>query len=115
MVTELDRDNFEDEISEAELCLVTFYTDWCRNCKRLEEAWHELAILYKDRAEVMVGRVDCTAADNMNRLLCEREKVSGVPSIRLYRAGRGEEYSGSRELEQLQIAVEAILNPTPEE
>ena len=47
MVTELDRDNFEDEISEAELCLVTFYTDWCRNCKRLEEAWHELAILYK--------------------------------------------------------------------
>ena len=36
---------------------------------------------------MIVGDVDCSAADNINRELCEENSVDGVPTINVYKDG----------------------------
>ena len=82
----LDRDNFQDRVEEAGLVLIMFQADWCRHCKPLALTWEVLATQYRSQ-EVVMASVDCNAADNVNKELCSRLGVSGVPSIQIFRDG----------------------------
>ena len=76
----------------------------------------------------MIGHVDCTAGDNINKELCNSNGVNGFPTLNIYKDGvkvrrllslfnqnqcqyflQVEEYSGKRDLSVLQDFVEKHL------
>jgi thioredoxin domain-containing protein 5 len=108
-VAKLDNDNFEEE-TKSGVAFVKFFAPWCGHCKRLAPTWEELAKKYKDNKGVVIGHVDCTAADNINRPLCDAQGVKGFPTLHIYKDGaKAEEYSGKRGLGELIEFVEKHL------
>ena len=104
-VAKLDNDNFEEE-TKSGVAFVKFFAPWCGHCKRLAPTWEELAKKYKgdendnltnynnddnifisDNKGVVIGHVDCTAADNINRPLCDAQGVKGFPTLHIYKDG----------------------------
>jgi len=113
-VVVLDKDNFEEK-TKTGVVFVKFFAPWCGHCKRLAPTWEDLAKKYKDNAGVTIGHVDCTAAENANRALCDANGVNGFPTLNIYKDGeKAEEYSGKRDLESLSAFVEKHLAPATE-
>jgi len=114
-VVELGKDNFEEE-TKSGVAFVKFFAPWCGHCKRLAPTWEELAKKFKDNADVTIGHIDCTAADNTNRALCDSQGVNGFPTLNIYKDGeKAEEYSGKRDLDTLAAFVEKHLAAPVEE
>ena len=40
-----------------------------------------------DNDNVVIGHVDCTAGDNLNRALCDSNGVNGFPTLNIYKNG----------------------------
>ena len=67
---------------------------------------------------MLIGSVDCNAADNVNKGLCQRFGVRGVPNIQILKNGEQTgTHSGGRDLEDLIEMVERYIHPEhfPEE
>ncbi len=62
--------------------LVDFFADWCGPCRRLAPTIHDLAAEYKGRA--IFVKVDVDQA----KTLAARYKVSGIPDVRIFHAGK---------------------------
>jgi len=113
-VVVLDKDNFAEK-TKTGVVFVKFFAPWCGHCKRLAPTWEDLAKKYKDNAGVTIGHVDCTAAENANRALCDSNGVNGFPTLNIYKDGeKAEEYSGKRDLDSLSAFVEKHLAPATE-
>jgi len=113
VVAKLDKDNFEAE-TKSGVAFVKFFAPWCGHCKRLAPTWEELAKKYEDNDGVVIGHVDCTAADNINRPLCDAQGVNGFPTLNIYKDGvKAEEYNGKRDLAELAKFVEKHLAAEP--
>jgi len=109
-VVRLDKDNFEEK-TKTGVAFVKFYAPWCGHCKRLAPTWEQLAQKFEAMDGVMVGHVDCTAGDNVNKELCNSHGVNGFPTLNIYKDGeKVEEYNGKRDLAQLQDFVEKHLS-----
>jgi len=114
-VVKLDKNNFEEK-TKTGVAFVKFYAPWCGHCKRLAPTWEQLAQKFEAEDRVMIGHVDCTAGDNINRELCNSNGVNGFPTLNIYKDGvKVEEYSGKRDLSQLQDFVEKHLSAKTEE
>jgi len=112
-VIKLDKDNFEAE-TKSGVAFVKFFAPWCGHCKRLAPTWEELAKKFGDNEDVVIGHVDCTAADNINRPLCDAQGVNGFPTLHIYKDGvKAEEYNGKRDLAELAKFVEKHLAAEP--
>ncbi len=60
----------------------------------------------------MIGSVDCNAADNVNKGLCQRFGVRGVPNIQILKNGvQTGSHSGGRDFEDLTEMVERCIHP----
>jgi len=111
-VAVLDRDNFEDRTSEMEWTFIQFHADWCRHCKLMSDNWEKLAELYKDHSTVMIASLDCNAADSVNKDLCLKFGVGGLPHIQIFNFGhKVGDYSGKRNIEDLVALVEEYVHP----
>jgi thioredoxin domain-containing protein 5 len=109
-VVKLDKSNFEEK-TKTGVAFVKFYAPWCGHCKRLAPTWEQLAQTYEGVDGVMIGHVDCTAGDNINKELCNSNGVNGFPTLNIYKDGvKVEEYSGKRDLNQLKDFVEKHLS-----
>jgi len=109
-VVKLDKNNFEEQ-TKTGVAFVKFYAPWCGHCKRLAPTWEQLAQKFEAVDGVMIGHVDCTAGDNINKELCNSHGVNGFPTLNIYKDGvKVEEYSGKRDLSQLQDFVEKHLS-----
>jgi len=112
-VASLNNENFEAE-TKTGVAFVKFFAPWCGHCKRLAPTWEELAKKYSDNSGVVIGHVDCTAADNLNRPLCDAQGVNGFPTLNIYKDGvKAEEYNGKRDLAELEKFVEKHLAAAP--
>ena len=79
---ELNKENFESEVLEAEgYVLVDFWSQGCEPCKALMPSVHELADKYGDK--VKFTSLDTTKA----RRLAIKQKVLGLPTIAIYKDG----------------------------
>ena len=54
------------------------------NCKPSVESYHTVLA---DNSGVVIAHVDCTAADNTNRPLCDAQGVNGFPTLHIYKDG----------------------------
>jgi len=97
--------NFEESIKTG-TTFVKFFAPWCGHCKKLAPTWEDLGAKYKDNEAVTIAKVDCTAAGNTNKDLCDGEGVKGFPTLQIYKDGKKiTEYNGKRGLEELDAFV----------
>jgi len=112
-VVRLDKENFET-LTKTGVAFVKFFAPWCGHCKRLAPTWEELAKKYEDNTGVVIAHVDCTAADNINRPLCDSHGVNGFPTLNIYKDGvKAEEFNGKRDLAELEKFVEKHVAAAP--
>jgi thioredoxin 1 len=72
-------DDYEALLNSDKLVLVDFYADWCLPCKEMKPYLDRIAIEKKD--EVVVVRIDA----DVNKELCKKLGVSGLPVLKLYK------------------------------
>ena len=101
-MVELDRKNFEEEITNYEgYALVDFWGPTCEPCKALMPHVHKLAEEYGDK--IKFCSLDITKA----RRLAIGQKVMGLPAIIIYKDG--EQVERVAEAEATASAVEEMI------
>ncbi|CAB4064080.1 PDIA1 [Lepeophtheirus salmonis] len=88
--------NFEEvAMNKDKNVLVEFYAPWCGHCKQLVPIWEELGKNFADKEDIVIAKMDSTT----NEL--ESIKVTGFPTIKLFKKGSNEvvNYNGERTLE----------------
>merc|ERR1719272_2646994 len=71
--------------------------------------WDKLIDQFKDSKTALVADVDCTAD---GKSLCEKNGVSGYPTIKHGEPGNLQDYQGGRDLDALKKFAEENLGPT---
>ncbi|KAF2901047.1 hypothetical protein ILUMI_05103 [Ignelater luminosus] len=108
VVMVLTGEDFQHGIEKG-ITFIKFFAPWCGHCKRLAPTWEDLAKKFVGNPDINIVKVDCTL--EINKQLCNDEKVDGFPSIYLYKEGRKiSEYNGNRSLEDLQDFVMKHVN-----
>lgn len=104
---ELTEETFKNGIQTG-IAFVKFYAPWCGHCKRLSSTWNTLRDKFANREMVKIFKVDCNS--DLNKELCNNEKIEGFPTLFLYKDGlKISEYSGSRTIEDLTDFVNTHL------
>jgi protein disulfide-isomerase-like protein len=96
-----------DEAIQSKNTFVKFYAPWCGHCKSLAPDWDTLADQNAASSSVLIGSVDCTTDENKD--LCEEHGVSGYPTLKYFKDGKVEDYSGARDLNSLEDFVDEEL------
>ncbi len=91
----LHETNFDRVLAEAELPLVfEFWAAWCHHCSALAPVIDEVAS--EMAGQIIVGQINA----DMNRDLCRRYEVKGIPTLFLAKQGK---------------VVDSIVNPGTKE
>lgn len=72
--------------------------------------WDKLGDAYADSSSVLVADVDCTSDEGQS--VCEKNGVSGYPTIKYFTAEtgeKGEDYQGGRDFKELEKFVQETL------
>lgn len=106
-------DDFQAVIDAHDFTMVNFYADWCPHCRNFAGTWMKFEesinkgdVAIKDAdgaaANVRILKINCVDFEET----CQKQRVGGFPTIRLYRRGSKEgefqEYQGPRNMVSLQ-------------
>ena len=100
---EVNKDNFEAEVLQsAEPVLVDFWGEKCEPCKALMPDVHRLSEQYGEKIKM------CKLNTTENRRLAISQKVLGLPTFIVYKAGeRVKEISGAESCTP--ASIEALI------
>merc|ERR1719233_1109056 len=86
---------------------VMYYAPWCGHCKKLIVRWRALADDLIDEKRIVIAKLDATENDTP-------EPIQGFPKL-VYYPPSGEKaiYKGERNVEELKMFVEEILEDFP--
>jgi len=87
----LSEENFQSAIDSNDLVLVEFYAPWCGHCKKLAPEYAEAATKLLD-SNVKLAKVDATE----NKDLAGKFGVKGYPTLKFFKSGVAQEYTGGR-------------------
>jgi len=84
-VKSLNDGNFKDEVSKfTGTYVVDFWAEWCGPCNVMKQKFNELAKKFSS-SEVKFG--DYKLDESQNNKIASKERVVGLPTYRIYRAG----------------------------
>jgi len=89
----LTEDNFQSAIDSNPLLLVEFYAPWCGHCKKLAPEYAAAAKTLADKqSPAKLAKVDATE----NKELGKKFGVKGYPTLKFFKDGVDQEYTGGR-------------------
>lgn len=91
-VAKLTEKTFDEFIADNSLSLVKFYAPWCGHCKSLAPHYEDAAKHEKLPAGVALAEVDVTEQEALGT----KFEIRGFPTIKFFRNGVSEEYTGGR-------------------
>ncbi|KAI9249651.1 thioredoxin-like protein [Sporodiniella umbellata] len=90
-VLSLTGKTFDENVLPQDLMLVEFFAPWCGHCKALAPEYEIAATKLKEK-NIPIAKVDCTE----NEDLCQKNNVSGYPTLKVFRKGEATDYKGPR-------------------
>ncbi|KAL7514861.1 hypothetical protein ACHAXN_012148, partial [Cyclotella atomus] len=87
---------------DDQLCVIKFYASWCKSCAKFGMKYNKLAHDYGDRirfAEVEYGA---------NAMLCKTLKVRSLPTVHMYKKGKGKVSQMTKRPSEFQDVVDEI-------
>jgi len=110
----LTEGNFDATIAANKEIMVEFYAPWCGHCKRLKPEYEIAATRLKaNDPPLYVAKVDCTT----NYDLCQKQEVTGYPTIKIFTDGEPDKYSGGHTADAIvsKMLHEITSEPIPAE
>lgn len=97
------------------LCVIKFYASWCKSCAKFGLKYRKLALDYGDRKVAATtgirnkGKVRFAEVEfNANRLLCKTLKVRSLPTVHIYKKGKGKVAEMIKRPSEFQDVVDEI-------
>lgn len=104
----LTEKNYDKAVKEFEYLLVYFYAPWCGHCKALGPEFVKAGQLLKERdSNIKLGKVDGTEEEG----LMDKQKVTGYPTLKLYRKGQMVPYTGGRMAPEMVAWLDKKIGP----
>ena len=98
---------FTELIAKNDFVLVMFYAPWCGHCKSFKPAFAAAATRALGR--FVLAKVDCTLETLKG--LCQEQDVRGYPTIKFFKSGKPQEYTGPRETDGVLAWLEKKTGP----
>jgi len=104
----LTNKNYDAAVKEFDYLLVYFYAPWCGHCKALGPEFVKAGQMLKEKDSVIkLGKVDGTEEEE----LMNKHKVTGYPTLKLYRKGELVPYTGGRMAPEMVDWMEKKIGP----
>jgi protein disulfide-isomerase-like protein len=100
---ELNQARFDELTKSGRNGMIKFFQPWCGHCTRMKPDWDKLADAA--HSSVFIADVNCSDQDE----LCQSNEVQGYPTIKVYKDGAVEDYSGGRGFDDLMEYVDSNL------
>jgi len=105
----LTTDNFQEALDANSLVLVEFYAPWCGHCKSLAPEYAKAAQTLAAKGSVAkLAKVDATE----NKELGQKFGVKGYPTLKFFKDGEPQEYTGGRTADTILEWVEKKSGPS---
>ena len=82
MLINFKDENWEDNIKNAETCVIQFSAEWCAPCKALIPVMEKLSDAYKDKASFYYADIENGGINTGSAA-----GVRGVPTVIVYKKG----------------------------
>jgi len=102
-VIKLTVDSFDKFLEDNPLTLVKFYAPWCGHCKSLEPHYEEASDNVPEG--IKLAEVDVTVEE----LLGTRYEIKGFPTMKFFRGGAPQEFTGGRTSEDIIQWVHSMI------